>query len=83
MPTKTLIAEAGRVDAVVAGLMGVPRAEVQRAIAEGRVLVDGQARAKSYRLAGGERVEVDLSPRGELVPDPGPEPDTAGRSHVV
>jgi 23S rRNA pseudouridine1911/1915/1917 synthase len=68
----SFIAEAGRVDAVVAGLLGVPRAEVQRAISEGRVLVDGQARSKSYRLAGGERVEVDLRPPGELVPDPGP-----------
>jgi 23S rRNA pseudouridine1911/1915/1917 synthase len=68
----SLIAEAGRVDAVVAGLLGVPRAEVQRAIVEGRVLVDGQARSKSYRLAGGERVEVDLRQPGELLPDPGP-----------
>jgi 23S rRNA pseudouridine1911/1915/1917 synthase len=68
----SFIAEAGRVDAVVAGLLGVPRAEVQRAIAEGRVLVDGRPRAKSYRLAGGERVEVDLRAPGNLVPDPGP-----------
>ena len=72
MSSRSVIAEAGRIDAVVARLLGMPRAEVQRAIAEGRVLVDGQPRPKSFRLAGGERVEIDLRPPGELAPDPGP-----------
>ena len=62
----------GRLDAVVAAALGVPRAEVQRAIAQGRVRVDGEARAKSFRLAGGERVEAGLTGAGELEPDPSP-----------
>ena len=59
-------AEAGRLDAVVAGRLGVPRAEVQRAILAGGVLVDGSPRAKDHRLAGGERIEVDLAPATAL-----------------
>lgn len=50
----------GRLDAVVAAELGVPRADVQRAISAGGVVVDGSKRQKSHRLAGGERVEVDL-----------------------
>jgi len=65
-------ARAGRLDAVVAEALGVPRAEVQRAIAKGRVLVDGHARPKSYRLLGGEQVEAELIGPGDLVPEPGP-----------
>jgi 23S rRNA pseudouridine1911/1915/1917 synthase len=64
------LATAGRLDAVVASLAGVPRADVQRAIARGRVLVDGAARPKSFRLAGGERIEADLDP-AEVNPEPG------------
>ena len=59
-------AEPGRLDAVVAAHLGVPRAEVQRAIAAGTVLVDGTPLEKSHRLAGGERIEVDLAPSAEL-----------------
>ncbi|HXF57628.1 MAG TPA: RluA family pseudouridine synthase [Actinomycetota bacterium] len=66
------VATPGRLDQVVARRLGVPRAEVQRAIEEGRVRVEGRAREKSFRLAGGERVEVDLRGPGELPPDPTP-----------
>ena len=61
----------GRLDAVLAELLAVTRAEAQRAIAAGRVLVDGVARPKSHRLAGGERIEVDLAGLSEL-PAEGP-----------
>ncbi len=61
----------GRLDAVVAAQLGIPRADVQRAISAGRVLVDGVPRAKSFRLAGGERVRVDLAGMEEL-PSEGP-----------
>jgi 23S rRNA pseudouridine1911/1915/1917 synthase len=37
------------------------RANVQRAVEIGQVLVDGRARQKSFRLAGGEQVEADLA----------------------
>ncbi len=64
-------AGAGRLDAVVAERLGVPRAEAQRAIAAGGVRVDGTPRPKSFRLRGGERVEVDLAP-ARIVPAEGP-----------
>jgi 23S rRNA pseudouridine1911/1915/1917 synthase len=68
-----LVARAGRLDAVVAEITGVPRADVQRAIAQGRVKVDGRTRPRSHRLVGGELLEVDLSeealdPEGPPVP---------------
>jgi 23S rRNA pseudouridine1911/1915/1917 synthase len=59
----------GRLDAVVAARLGVTRAEAQRAIAAGGVTVDGSPRPKSFRLAGGERVEVDLAPAAEVPPE--------------
>ncbi|HEX2025510.1 MAG TPA: S4 domain-containing protein, partial [Actinomycetota bacterium] len=61
----------GRLDSVVAALAGVPRADVQRAVARGDVLVDGVARGNSYRLRGGERIEADLGDGGEVSGEPG------------
>ena len=59
----------GRLDAVIAEVTGLPRADVQRAIAAGTVLVDGIVRSKSHRLRGGERIRVDVAgpeaPRAE------------------
>jgi 23S rRNA pseudouridine1911/1915/1917 synthase len=74
MPVESFEAAPGRLDAVLAALSGRPRAEVQRAIAAGRVSVDGAARPRSHRLAGGERIEADLTvserpaPGGDPVP---------------
>jgi len=62
----------GRLDAVVAALTGRSRADVQRAIVAGRVLVDGVARPKSHRLEGGERIEADLDAPADLEPDAEP-----------
>ena len=59
----------GRLDAVVAERLGIARADAQRAIAGGGVLVDGTSRPKSFRLAGGERIEVDLAPTSDLAPE--------------
>ena len=59
----------GRLDAVTAARLGIPRAEVQRAIAAGGVLVDGEPRSKSFRLLGGEHVVVDLAPTTVLEPE--------------
>ncbi|HEX6331109.1 MAG TPA: RluA family pseudouridine synthase [Actinomycetota bacterium] len=61
----------GRLDAVLAEELGVSRAEAQRAISSGGVTVDGVARAKSFRLLGGERVVADLAPAAD-VPAEGP-----------
>src|SRR5436190_12568054 len=49
----------------------MPRADVQRAIADGRVTVAGRVRPKSFALSGGERVAVRLEGLGEV---PGEEP---------
>lgn len=62
-------ARPGRLDAVLAELAGVARAEVQRAIDAGRVTVDGIRRPRSYRLGGGERIEATLSTPSGLAPE--------------
>jgi 23S rRNA pseudouridine1911/1915/1917 synthase len=62
----------GRLDTVAAERLGIPRAEVQRAIVEGRLVVDGRERAKSFRVAGGETIEVQLRAAGDIEPEPGP-----------
>jgi 23S rRNA pseudouridine1911/1915/1917 synthase len=59
----------GRLDAIVAVHLGVSRAEAQRAIDDGRVRVDGRERARSFRLRGGERVEVRGDGSGGLPPE--------------
>jgi 23S rRNA pseudouridine1911/1915/1917 synthase len=71
-------AVAGRLDAVVAERLGVSRGQAQRAISTGGVRVDGERRPKSFRLAGGERVEVDLASTSGLAPE-GPPVDVRYR----
>jgi 23S rRNA pseudouridine1911/1915/1917 synthase len=65
-------ATAGRLDAVVAERLSLTRADAQRAIAGGRVRVDGALRPKSHRLAGGERLSVDLTGMGDVPPEDPP-----------
>ena len=51
----------GRLDAFVAAAAnGLTRSQAARYIEEGRVAVDGKTAAKSYRMAGGETVTVDV-----------------------
>jgi 23S rRNA pseudouridine1911/1915/1917 synthase len=76
-------ASAGRLDAVVAERLGIPRAEAQRAIAAGRVLVDGHPRPKSHRLAGGERVEVDLAGASDVPAEGPPVPVAYADEHLL
>ena len=76
--TRTFEAGPGRLDAEVASRLEISRAEAQRAIALGGVLVDGLARPKSHRLFGGELVEVDLAPALDL-PAEGPALELAYR----
>lgn len=66
---RVIAAAPGRLDAVIADLLAIPRAEAQRAIAAGDVRVQGQRRPKSFRLNGGERIEVDLAEPGPLEPE--------------
>jgi 23S rRNA pseudouridine1911/1915/1917 synthase len=72
MSLTSFTADPGRLDSVIARRLGVPRADVQRAIAQGLVLVDGRPRPKSHRLAGGEEIQARLAGPGELEPEPGP-----------
>jgi 23S rRNA pseudouridine1911/1915/1917 synthase len=61
-----------RLDRFLADLEEVgSRAMAERLLGERRVLVDGAPRAKSHRLAGGERVEVEVPERrpSELEPE--------------
>jgi len=58
-----------RLDTALAGREGIPsRAAAQRLIDAGAVTVDGEARPRSWRLAGGELVAVELP--GEPDPEP-------------
>jgi 23S rRNA pseudouridine1911/1915/1917 synthase len=51
-----------RLDAWLAEALGVgSRSHVQRLLDSGQVLVEGKPRSKAFRLAGGERVEADLT----------------------
>jgi 23S rRNA pseudouridine1911/1915/1917 synthase len=74
MPAEAFVAEPGRLDAVVARLAGRPRADVQRAIDAGAVLVDGMPRPKSHRLLGGEALQIDLGDEGPVGPEGPPVP---------
>jgi 23S rRNA pseudouridine1911/1915/1917 synthase len=73
----------GRLDAVLAEITGVPRADIQRAIFRGAVLVDGASRPKSYRLSGGERIEADLEAPGDLEPEAGGVPIRYQDDHLL
>jgi 23S rRNA pseudouridine1911/1915/1917 synthase len=57
-----------RLDRFLAAIEGVgSRVAAERLVRDGRALVDGTRRPKSYRLEGGERLEIEL---------PEPEPET-------
>jgi 23S rRNA pseudouridine1911/1915/1917 synthase len=61
-----------RLDRFLAGVEEVgSRAAAERLLGERRVLVDGSVRPKSYRLEGGEQVELDVPDRraAELEPE--------------
>jgi 23S rRNA pseudouridine1911/1915/1917 synthase len=83
MSAETYVGEAGRLDAVIARLSGSTRADVQRAIADGHVLVDGEVRPKSFRLEGGERLEVEIRPNEPLVADGPPVPVRFEDAHLL
>jgi 23S rRNA pseudouridine1911/1915/1917 synthase len=74
MTTEVVAPGPGRLDAVLAEVLAVPRADVQRAIVAGDVAVDGRARPKSFRLEGGERIEVSLGGAGEVPAEGDPVP---------
>jgi 23S rRNA pseudouridine1911/1915/1917 synthase len=73
----------GRLDAVLAEALGVPRADVQRAITAGAVLVDGTHRPKSFRLRGGERIEAEVGTPRPLEPEDGGLPVRYEDQHLL
>lgn len=83
MSAEILVAEAGRLDVVATRLCGAPRADVQRAIAAGRVTVDGVARAKSFRLRGGERLTIELIEHAPLEAEGPPVPVRYEDEHLL
>ena len=80
---RTLEAEEGRLDTVVARLTGEARADVQRAIAAGTVWVDGEPREKSFRLHGGERLTIDIEVDAPLAADGPPVPVRYEDDHLA
>ena len=83
MSAETFVGEAGRLDAVIARLSGSTRADVQRAIADGHVLVDGAVRPKSFRLEGGERLQVEIRPNEPLAAEGPPVPVRFEDAHLL
>ncbi len=77
------MAAPGRLDAIVAAELGIARAEAQRAIAAGDVVVDGRALPKSHRLRGGERVRVDLRASSGPPVEHGPAPIRYRDEHLA
>ncbi|HEX6208398.1 MAG TPA: RluA family pseudouridine synthase [Actinomycetota bacterium] len=73
----------GRLDAVLALAAGISRADAQRAIEAGGVLVDGEPRPKSHRLRGGEQIEAELPEAGRLEPEPGGVPVRYEDEHLL
>jgi 23S rRNA pseudouridine1911/1915/1917 synthase len=60
-----------RLDRFLAGVEEIgSRAAAERLLGERKVLVDGSARTKSYRLEGGEALEVEVSERRESKLEP-------------
>lgn len=68
-----------RTDQVLCGWLDEPRARTQERLAEGEVLVDGRAVAKSHRLRAGERLAV----RPATAPDRTTAVDAAGTEPLV
>jgi 23S rRNA pseudouridine1911/1915/1917 synthase len=83
MSAETFVAEPGRLDIVATRLSGATRADVQRAIVAGLVRVDGEAQPKSFRLRGGERLEVDIRADEPLEGDGPPVPIRFEDGHLA
>jgi 23S rRNA pseudouridine1911/1915/1917 synthase len=76
-------ADPGRLDQFVAERLGLTRAAAQRAIAGGRVRVDGVARTKSHRLKGGEVVDVEPADGQDVLPEGPPVPVRFEDEHLL
>lgn len=63
-------ARGDRLDTVIATLFDEPRSRAQERLDRGEVTVDGSSQRKSYRVRGGERIEVADTPDEPVPPPP-------------
>jgi 23S rRNA pseudouridine1911/1915/1917 synthase len=83
MPAERFVGEPGRLDTVLTRLSGLSRADVQRAIASGRVTVDGTVRPKSFALLGGEALGIEIDDEAPLQPEGPPVPVRFEDEHLL
>ncbi len=83
MPAERFVGEPGRLDAVLARVTGLTRADVQRAIVSGLVTVDGVVRQKSFALTGGETLEMGIEVEAPLEPEGPPVPVRFEDAHLL
>jgi 23S rRNA pseudouridine1911/1915/1917 synthase len=83
MPAERFVGEPGRLDTVLTRLAGLSRADVQRAIASGRVTVDGTVRPKSFALLGGEALGIEIDDEGPLRSEGPPVPVRFEDEHLL
>ena len=76
-------AEPGRLDVAVARALGATRAEAQRVIDEGHVVVDGARRPRSFRLSGGEDVRIEALAERPLAAEGPPVPVRYQDEHLL
>lgn len=83
MPAERFVGEPGRLDAILARLAGLTRADVQRAISSGLVTVDGVVRNKSFALTGDEALEMEIEAEAALEPEGPPVPVRFEDPHLL
>ena len=76
-------AKPGRLDVAVARALGATRAEAQRVIDEGHVVVDGARRPRSFRLRGGEDVRIEALAERPLAAEGPPVPVRYQDEHLL
>jgi 23S rRNA pseudouridine1911/1915/1917 synthase len=75
-------ARGDRIDRVVATLLGEPRSQAQARVHRGDVTVDGVVVRKSYRVRGGEQIDVAPAPVASVATPP-PVPVRYADDHVT
>jgi 23S rRNA pseudouridine1911/1915/1917 synthase len=82
-PSTSFEGQPGRLDVAVARALGATRAEAQRVIDEGHVVVDGARRPKSFRLSGGEDVRIESPAERHLAAEGPPVPVRYQDGHLL
>lgn len=82
-PSTSFEGRPGRLDVAVARALGASRAEAQRVIDEGHVVVDGAQRPRSFRLSGGEDVRIESLAERHLAAEGPPVPVRYQDEHLL